>query len=173
MQNEAFTIPIMNMLEKEYQNMFDRTRSLDTRASFLLSVLTAIMPLYFNVFEWNSFKECFSGYISFTKVLEVTLFFISLGILCMCFIKCFSVITSKEYQAPNINIFKGFNLQDYEKADATTNLINTMLMYLYIESINHNDSVVKEKANRFKKSIRLLQLFLFTSIVCIILTNIR
>ena len=35
---DNFTTPIINMLEKEHQNMFDRTRSLDTRASFLFSV---------------------------------------------------------------------------------------------------------------------------------------
>lgn len=105
---DNFTTPIINMLEKEHQNMFDRTRSLDTRASFLFSVITAIMPLYFSVFKWSDFKECFTGCLSFIRVIEIICFAVSIGALCLCFVKCFSTISSKKYRAPNVNIFNEF-----------------------------------------------------------------
>ena len=160
------------MLEKEYQNMFERTRSIDTRASFLLSILTATMPLYFNIFDWSRFKECFSGYLSFVKVSESAFFFISIVALLVCFLRCFSVISSRSYNAPNINIFNGFNLKEYIDTGAQTNHINVILMDLYIKSINHNDAVVKEKADRFRATITALRIFLFASIACIILNKL-
>lgn len=168
---DNFTAPIINMLEKEHQNMFDRTRSLDTRASFLFSVITAIMPLYFSVFKWSDFKECFTGCLSFIRVIEIICFAVSIGALCLCFVKCFSTISSKKYRAPNVNIFNGFNLKDYENNGANINQINTILIELYVKSINYNDAVIKEKADMFKKAIKALQVFLFASIGCIIITN--
>lgn len=171
MQNDIFTAPIVGLLEKEHQNMFERTRSLDTRASILISAITAIMPLYFSVFNWSEFKKSFCGHLSFIKAIEISCFVISIGALCVCFVKCFSTVSSKKYMAPNVNIFNGFNLKEYEEVQANSNQINTILIKLYVASIEHNDTVIQEKAGMFRASIRALQVFLFASIIGIILTN--
>lgn len=66
---------------------------------------------------------------------------------------------------------KALNLKDYENNGANINQINTILIELYVKSINYNDAVIKEKADMFKAAIKALQVFLFASIGCIIITN--
>lgn len=72
------TSPIVNALQNEYNAIFARTRSIDTRASILMSILLAILPFYFETLDWTIIKSSLTNCITFKEICLLISFFISL-----------------------------------------------------------------------------------------------
>ena len=147
---EDITSTIVNALQNEYNELFARTRSIDTRASILISILLAILPFYFEILDWSIIQESLTKTcISFKEVIMLLFFFLSLITLIISLILCVLVICSRVYHTFPSDNYIGFNINDYKDINASINDINTSLIGSYTECIRINTLTVNKKAKKF------------------------
>lgn len=145
---------IVNALQNEHSEIFARTRSIDTRASILISILLAILPFYFEILDWTHIRSClYAPCISFKDAVMLVFFFLALLTLLASLIICTLVICSRKYHTfPSVN-YVGFNIIDYENLDATVNDVNTSIIESYALCIEKNTPIINKKARFFIAAI--------------------
>lgn len=149
-KEQDFTTNIVNALQNEYNEVFARTRSIDTRASILISVLTAILPLYFGVLNWNRIHTCLiAESISFRQAIMLCTFFISILTLIISFCLSIATIRCRQYDSFPTSNYENFSLQGYYECKATVNAVNTSIIASYVACINKNSKVIEKKARWF------------------------
>ena len=145
---------VVNALQNEHNEMFLRTRSLDTRASILISIMLAFLPFYFEILDWNNIRVCLtSSSISFKGVCMLIFFFLSFLMLLVSLVLSILVILSRKYHTLALDNFYPFDIVDFEDADFTVNDPNMLLIRPYAECILANTSVVNKKAKYFISAI--------------------
>lgn len=151
---DDITSTVVNALQNEHNEMFLRTRSLDTRASILISILLAILPFYFENLDWKYISACLtSSCISFKGVCMLLFFFLSLLTLLVSLVLNILVILSRKYHTFKANDYIGFNIIEYENVDATVNDMNTSIIGSYAECIRLNTPIINKKAKYFISAI--------------------
>lgn len=171
-QQEAdFTSSIVNSLQNEYNEIFAKTRSIDTRASILISILLAMLPFYFEILNWNIIKSSlYACCITFKEVCLLISFFLSLLAFIGSLILCILVICSKIYHSFPSNNYEGFDINDYREINASINEINMSLIWSYTECIAKNTKTVNKKAKMFVVTIITTSFFVFFVIITTLLT---
>lgn len=164
-----FTSSVVTALENEHNQIFERTRSIDTRASILISILLAILPFYFEILNWQYIKTCLTTKcINFKGVFMLLLLFTSFLILLASLILCVIVICSRKYETfPAINYCE-FDLKSYEDLKVTQNEMNVSIIDSYTKCIINNTPIIIKKAKLFIAAI-------FTTccyVICVIATTL-
>ena len=110
---EDITSTIVNALQNEHNELFARTRSIDTRASILISILLAILPFYFEILDWSIIRESLTKLcIGFKEIIMLIFFFLSLITLIISLILCVLVICGRVYHTFPSDNYIGFNIND-------------------------------------------------------------
>lgn len=160
------TSSIVNALQNEYNEIFARTRSIDTRASILLSILFAILPFYFEILDWTIIKSSLtSPCISFKEVCFLISFFLSLLSFAVSLIFGVLVLSSKIYHSFPSDNYLEFDINAYREINATINEINTSLIWSYTQCNTKNVLTVNKKAKMFVGTIITTSLFVFFVII--------
>lgn len=160
------TSPIVNALQNEYNAIFARTRSIDTRASILMSILLAILPFYFETLDWTIIKSSLTNCcITFKEICLLISFFISLVAFLVSLVLGVLVISSKTYHAFPSDNYLGFNINDYRQINASINEINMSLIWSYTACNNKNAQTVNKKARMFVITIITTSLFVLFVII--------
>lgn len=164
-----FTTPIVSALQNEYNSVFERTHSIDTRASILLSVLSTILPLYLGVLNWTNIRNALcTNCISFKQFAMIIFFFLSVATLIIAFIFCIVTIRSRRYSAFPTDNYVGFNLNEHLEINTTVNQINTSLIIFYVNCIRENTITVTKKAGKFIGGLITTGIYILLSIVTIL-----
>lgn len=151
---DDITSGVVNALQNEHNEMFLRTRSFDTRASILISILLAILPFYFEILDWKKISVCLnSSCISFKDVCMLIFLFLSLLTLLVSLVLNILVILSRKYHTFPSDNYLGFNIIEYENIDTTVNDMNTAIIGSYAECIRLNTPIINRKAKYFISAI--------------------
>lgn len=162
--------PIYSTIYKEYERMFERGRSIDSRAGLFLTFLFTSFPFYVQIVSIDYFyellrKTCFT----FSDVLLVIVFVLSTITFLSAFIFLLRSLMTRGYKILNNEIFKGIDIVEYEDNDTTINDINIGLIGLLHEYIEHNEKVFAKKAKMFDISLWLSFAFMALMVVTIYL----
>ena len=160
------TYSIVSSLQNEYNEIFAKTRSIDTRASILISILLAMLPFYFEILDWTIIKSSLnSSCITFKDVCLLISFFLSLFVFISSLVLCVLVICSKIYHSFPSDNYIGFEINDYREINTSINEINMSLIWSYTECLTKNTKTVNKKAKMFVVTIITTSLFVFFVII--------
>lgn len=169
-RNNDFTSPIVNALQNEYNELFARTRSIDTRASILITILLAALPFYFEILNWVYLKECFTcQYMSFRDLSMILSFGMTIITLFTSLFFCVIVLCCRKYYIFPAENYDGFNLKEYEDADVTVNQNNTAIIASYTNCIIHNKKLVETKAKKFIVAIITTSLYVLFVVASVLI----
>lgn len=145
-----FTTPIVNALQNEHNELFARTRSIDTRASILITILLAVLPFYFEILDWTYLKECFvSQCLSFKDFCMICFFCGTIITLLVSLLICVVVLSGRKYHIFPAGNYQGFDLNTYKELDVTLNQINVSIIASYTDCIEQNNIIVENKAKKY------------------------
>ena len=156
------TSTIVNSLQNEHNEIFARTRSIDTRASILISILLAILPFYFEILDWSIIQSSLiSSCVSFKEVCLLISFFLSLLAFVVSLILGVLVICSKIYHTFPSDNYLDFDINAYREINASINEINVSLIWSFTQCINKNIKTVNKKSKMFVVTIITTIFFVF------------
>ncbi len=169
-KNNDFTSPIVNALQNEHNELFARTRSIDTRASVLITILLAVLPFYFEILNWNYLKECFTCQcMSFRDICMVLFFCLTIITLFVSLLFCVIVLFGRKYHIFPADNYKDFDINEYEKLEVTVNQINTSIIASYTDCILYNNEFVESKAKKFIVAIITTSLYVLFVVASVLI----
>lgn len=171
-KGEDFTSNLLNALQNEHNELFARARSIETRASILISVVVAVLPFYIQTLDWDKiYLGITSAPVNVGQVFALVFFILSIMTICYCLVLSILIINVRTYYTLRVQNFEGFNLNEYLAINTTANQMNTMLILSYTQCIKQNMPIVDKKAKTFVVVV-FGTIVYFVLIGCTILCNL-
>lgn len=151
---DDITGSIYELILNEYNSLFARSRSIDSRAGIFLTLLITAFPFYIQIIDVNSIKDVVQSYaVSFVDVLYASAFFCSVVVFLISIIFLTISLCTRTFMIFKTELFDGFNIIEYEDSDTTVNDVNVSLFSVLRQLVEYNNTVVDKKGRLFSAAL--------------------
>ena len=143
---DDITSPVYELILNEYRSLFERSRSIDSRAGIFLTFLITAFPFYIQNIKLTRIKDIIqSTAVSFVDVLFASSFFCSIVVFLISIVFLAITLCTRTFTAFNTKVFDGFNIIEYEDADTTINDMTVAIFSRLRPIVEYNNTVVDKK----------------------------